>query len=248
MNIEKVLKDYKKGKIGLKKVISYLKDIPYKDIGNVKIDFHRRIRRGFPEVVFGEGKRLEDLKRIIKEYKKKKEELIITRLKKYVYEVLKRNFDELEYDEVAEILFLNRKRRKLKDSGILIITAGTSDIKVAEEARITCELFGYKVDTIYDIGVAGIHRVFGNLKKIRRAKILIVVAGMDGILPTIISGLTSSPVIAVPTSVGYGSNFKGLSSLLTMLNSCSPGIAVVNIDNGFGAGYFASIILKTVGK
>jgi len=248
MNIEKILKDYKNGRMGLKKVISYLKDIPYKDIGKVKIDFHRRIRRGFPEVVFGEGKDIEVLKNIIKEYKKKKEELIITRLKKDVYEVLRGNFDELEYDEVAEILFLNRKRRKLKDSGILIITAGTSDIKVAEEAKITCELFGYKVDTIFDIGVAGIHRIFGNLKKIRRAKILIVVAGMDGILPTIISGLTSSPVIAVPTSVGYGSNFKGLSSLLTMLNSCSPGIVTVNIDNGFGAGYFASLILKTLEK
>jgi len=242
--LKKSLMDFRRGKIGFKEMTYIIKNLPYKDIGTTKIDFHRIIRRGFPEVIFGIGKSFNNLKNILEEYEKQKEEAIITKADEKNFKKLKKFFKDITYIEKAGIIVLNRKRRRLRKTGILIITAGTSDVKIAEESSFTCELFGNKAEKLYDVGAAGIHRLFSNMNILMKARVIVVVAGMDGVLPTIVSGLVSVPVIAVPTSIGYGSNMKGLSALLTMLNSCSPGIAVMNIDNGFGAGYFASLIVN----
>ena len=238
--IKRLLQDVKKGKTDVERAFEELKVLPYEDMGFAKIDTHRSLRKGFPEVVFCEGKSLQQITDIFR--KRKNRGLVMgTRACRKTYNAVKKVRKDAVYSEKARIVFAGRKR-PLSGKKILITSAGTADIPVAEEAAVTAEMIGNPVERVYDIGVAGIHRVFKNHEKLVSANVLVVVAGMDGALASIVGGLVSRPVIAVPTSVGYGSSFKGLAPLLTMLNSCAPGVAVMNIDNGFGAGYMASLI------
>lgn len=214
------------------------------DLGFAKVDIDRQKRRGFSEVIYCPGKTKGQLKKITRTLIKNKQDLLFTKLDRYTFAYLKKSYPKLKYNALARIGYFLRKRRVSKSGQFVIISAGTSDIPVAEEAAVTLEVMGERVIRLYDVGVAGVHRIMHNLSIIRKATVIIVVAGMEGALASLISGLVSCPVVAVPTSCGYGANFGGLSALLTMLNSCSPGVAVVNIDNGFGAGYFASLINK----
>jgi len=215
----------------------------YSDLSFAKIDHHRQARKGFSEVVYCEGKTHVQVKRIIGNLLKKTDYVLLTRAKKPLYEHLKKYYPDVRYNETAKVIY--KKKRKTKNNKqVLILTAGTSDIPVAEEAKATLEVMGNKVKVVYDVGVAGIHRLFDKLGDISMSNVVIVVAGMEGALASVVAGLTDKPVIAVPTSVGYGANFKGIAPLLTMMNCCAPGVSVVNIDNGFGAGYFASLINK----
>lgn len=242
--INKVLRDLKKGRISLEKALCSLKDLPYKDLGFAKIDCHRSLRRGFPEVIFGKGKTIDEIVKIAKKIISHDGILLITRVEKKVFSKLKRLYPKIRYGEKAKIIYLRKRPPSPKDGTVLIITGGTADSPIAEEARVTLEVMGNKVETLYDVGVAGLHRILDKKSMLDKANVIIVVAGMEGALASVVSGLVSKPVIAVPTSVGYGASFEGIAPLLTMMNSCSPGIAVVNIDNGFGAGYFASLINK----
>lgn len=214
------------------------------DLGFAKLDIDRQSRRGFSEVVYCPGKTRQHLKKITQALIKNKQDLLLTKLDKDTYSHLKRSFPRLKYNSLARLGYLLKSRKTQQPGMAVVISAGTSDIPVAEEAAVTLEVMGNRLIRLYDVGVAGVHRLMQNLEVIRKAKVIIVVAGMEGALASLVSGLVSSPVIAVPTSCGYGANFGGLSALLTMLNSCSPGVAVVNIDNGFGAGYFASLVTK----
>ena len=214
------------------------------DLGFAKVDIERKKRRGFPEVIYCPGKERLQLKKISRELLNNKQDLLLTRLDKQTFSFLKKYIPRLQYSPQAKIGFLKQKRKALHKGFVAVISAGTSDLPVAEEAAVTLEVMGSRVKRLYDVGVAGVHRLMCNIDVIKNANVIVVVAGMEGALASIVSGLTSSAVIAVPTSCGYGANFGGLSALLTMLNSCSPGVAVVNIDNGFGAGYFASMINK----
>jgi len=219
----------------------------YEDIGFAKLDHHRAKRKGFPEVVFAQGKTPEQAARIMERLFKKSGVVMATRATGEVFKKVKALLPDAVYYKEARIISAG-KGLGTGDWGlgfISIITAGTADIPVAEEAAVTAELMGHKVDRIFDVGVAGIHRLMSNLKRIKKASVIIVVAGMEGALASVVAGLVDIPVIAVPTSVGYGASFKGLSALLTMLNSCAPGIATVNIDNGFGAAVMASTIIRS---
>jgi len=216
----------------------------YCDLGFAKVDIDRKKRRGFPEVIYCPGKAKEHLKKIARQLLKNKQDLLLTRLEKRAFSYLKKSFPRLRYNVCAKLGYQVKKQKNPPKGFVAVICAGTSDIPVASEAAATLEAMGNRTLALYDVGVAGVHRLAANLEKIRKAKVIIVVAGMEGALASLVSGLVSSPVIAVPTSCGYGASFKGLAALLTMLNSCSPGVVVVNIDNGFGAGYFASLINK----
>ena len=212
------------------------------DLGFVKLDTDRQKRRGFSEVIYCPGKSRKHLSKITQFLIKKNEDLLLTKLDQSTFVYLKKKFPRLKYNPLARIAFLPRKRKIFKKGMVLVISAGTSDIPIAEEAVVTLEVMGNRITKLYDVGVAGVHRLMHNLNILKEATVIVVVAGMEGALASLVSGLVSCPVIAVPTSCGYGANFSGLSALLTMLNSCSPGVVVVNIDNGFGAGYFASLI------
>lgn len=228
----------------------------YKDLGFSKVDLERAKLKGFPEVIFCQGKTPDQVLKIAQALQAKKQKVLATRASEKIYKILKNRFVNARYFEQARIITISNERVKQKNiiktksakkqtkGKILVITGGTADIPIAEEAAVTAEFMGSKIERLYDVGVAGLHRLLSNTNKIRNANVIIVVAGMEGALASVVSGLTSKPVIAVPTSIGYGASFKGIASLLTMLNSCSPGMVVVNIDNGFGAGYFASIINK----
>jgi len=240
--MKKVLQDYKNGKISLSEVLEKIKTLPYDNLGFAKVDSHRIVRKGYPETVFCPGKTLDQIKKIVETMAKRNHNILLTKAEKNVYNFLKKAFPDAEYNEVAKTIVIRKDNLKKGKGKILIVTAGTSDIPIAEEAFVTAEIMGNKVDKEYDVGVAGIHRLFDIKDKIFNANVIIVVAGMEGALASIIGGLTSKPVIAVPTSVGYGASFKGIAPLLTMMNSCSEGVVVVNIDNGFGAAYFASLI------
>ena len=244
MNTEKLLDDFKKGKIAKKAVLEKLKNLPFHDLGFAKVDNHRKLRKGFPEVLYCTGKTKEQIMKIIAEMDKHDSDILLTRADNRVFEAVKEKYKNALYNKKAGIIIIRKEKIKKKKGLVLIITAGTADIPVAEEAAVTAELLGNKVEKLYDVGVAGVHRLLSNRKRIEKANVLVVAAGMEGALPSVVSGLTSKPLIAVPTSVGYGSSFKGLSALLAMLNCCSPGVVVVNIDNGFGAGYFANLINK----
>jgi len=241
-NYSNVLKGVKSGRISVGGALKILKDLPYKDLGFAKIDFHRGLRRGFPEVVFGKGKKPAQIIKIAKKIAGHDGTLLITRTDRKVYRRIKKLYPKARFDEKSGAIYYAKKKIQKKEGLVLIVTAGTADQAVAEEARITLELMGNPVEALYDVGVAGIHRILYKKKTLEKAKIIIVIAGMEGALASVVSGLVSKPVIAVPTSVGYGASFGGIAPLLTMMNSCSPGIAVVNIDNGFGAAYFASMI------
>ena len=214
------------------------------DLGFAKLDTDRSKRRGFSEVIYCAGKEKSQLKKIIRQFLKHKQDLLLTKLDKDKFSYLKKALPKLKYNAQARLGYLVGKKVSLAKGNVAVVTAGTSDIPVAEEAVVTLEVMGNRVERLYDVGVAGVHRLMKNIDVLRGAKVIIVVAGMEGALASLVSGLVSCPVIAVPTSCGYGASFKGLAALLSMLNSCSPGVAVVNIDNGFGAGYFASLINK----
>ena len=238
----KLLKDLKSGRISLGRALRALKDLPYRDMGFAKIDNHRSLRRGFPEVVFGKGKTVEHIVKISRHIIGHDGILLVTRAPKQAYLKLKKIYPKVKFNERAGIISYRKSATAFKKGLVLIITAGTADLPVAEEARSTLELMGNRVEMLYDVGVAGLHRILHKKHLLEKAAVIIVIAGMEGALASVVSGLVSKPVIAVPTSVGYGASFGGIAPLLTMMNSCSPGIAVVNIDNGFGAAYFASMI------
>jgi len=220
-----------------------MSDKGFVDLGFARLDTLREKRRGLAEIIYAPRKTLPQLKKIIKEFKNHTNLLFISQLEENLSKALKKEFRNLKYFKEAKLAFLGRAKKE-KKGNVLVITAGTSDIKVAEEAAIFLELTGNRVERIYDVGVAGIHRLDPFKEKIKEAKAIIVVAGMEAALASIVSGLTPAPVIGVPTSVGYGAAFEGLAALLGMLNSCSPGVAVMNIDNGLGAGYFTHLINK----
>lgn len=242
--IKKLMELVRDGEKTVDEAIKELKFLPYEDIGYAKIDNHRSLRVGYPEVIYSEGKTFEQIQGIIEHMNSNDSvDILLTRLNKQIFIKLHEKFGELEYNEIARLGMI-RKTKGESIGNIVVATGGTSDIPIAEEAALTAEFFGNKVDRIYDVGVAGIHRLLSNYHRIHEAKVIVAVAGMDGALPSAIAGLASVPVIAVPTSVGYGASFGGVAALLTMLNSCATGVSVVNIDNGFGAGYLASIINK----
>jgi len=219
----------------------------YKKLGFATIDIEREKRCGFPEVIFCQGKTPQDTASIAKEILRHHKYLMATRADEKTYRAVKRVIRDAVYHKRARIITVDRRHKsecRIKPGLIVVITGGTSDIPVAEEARITAEMMGNRVETLYDVGVAGIHRILDHSQLIRKANVIIVVAGMEGALASVVGGLVDKPVIGVPTSVGYGAHFQGLAPLLTMLNSCAAGVAVVNIDNGFGAGYMASLINK----
>jgi NCAIR mutase (PurE)-related protein len=242
--LKQFLIDIKQGKINVDDGIDKLKDLPFENLGFAKIDNHRELRVGYPEVIYCEGKTIQQVSKIISYMMKKEVNILATRASKEMYEEVKKKCSIAKYNELARTITIEKKNISCTESYIAVVTGGTSDIPVAEEAAVTAEVLGNKVEKIYDVGVAGIHRLFNNLEKIRGARVIIAAAGMEGALASVIGGLVDKPVIAVPTSVGYGANFGGLSALLTMLNSCASGVSVVNIDNGFGAGYLASMINK----
>ncbi len=243
-----LLHDYKAGNVDEKTALEKLKDFsPYSSerLGFAEIDYGREIRQGFPEVIYAAGKTKEQLREIFKHlYKNSSGNLIATRANLEKYEFLKDDIPDAKFDEISKMIYVDRDESIIRDESkkILILTAGTSDMPVAEEARLTAYLWGNAVGTCYDCGVAGIHRLFAHIKEIQSANVLIVIAGMEGALASVVGGLTAAPVIAVPTSVGYGASFNGLAALLAMLNSCAAGVSVVNIDNGFGAGVLAAKI------
>ncbi len=240
--LEKLLIQVQKGELSPKDALKILKDFPYEDLNFAKIDHHRELRRGFPEIVFGAGKTDAQILKIAEAILRKGSNLLITRVEPKVYTKIKKQIPKARYNSLAKAIYLKQKNPPPGKGRIVIITAGTSDIPVAEEAAVTCEILGNEIDKIYDIGVAGLHRLFGELGTIKKARVIITAAGMEGALPSVIAGITEVPIIAVPTSVGYGTSFKGIAALLAMLNSCPGGLAVVNIDNGFGAAYIASLI------
>ncbi|MBL7069327.1 MAG: nickel pincer cofactor biosynthesis protein LarB [Candidatus Omnitrophica bacterium] len=240
-SIKRLLKRLSSKSISVKEAYGILCDLPYKDIGFAKIDSHRMIRRGFPEVIFCRKKTPQQVEGILKAVYGKNKALILSHASERLFKGLKKNYKGLLYNRLARMIYQGGIKPKGKKR-VLIVTGGTSDLPIAEEARLTLSLMGNSVSILSDVGVAGIHRLLGNKKRLLEANVIVVIAGMEGALASVVSGLVSKPVIAVPTSVGYGANFKGIAPLLTMLNSCSPGIGVVNIDNGFGAGYLASLI------
>ncbi|WP_024831555.1 nickel pincer cofactor biosynthesis protein LarB [Ruminiclostridium josui] len=243
-DLKKLLEDVKNGSIDVEHAYKEIKNLPYEDLGFAKVDHHRAIRNGYPEVIYCEGKTINQIVEIVERLMEKNNNILATRASREVYDAISEITCDAEYHRDARIVVIKRKKIIVSEKEIAVITAGTSDIPVAEEAAITAEVLGNKVNRIYDVGVAGIHRLLSKMDVISRANVIIVVAGMEGALASVVGGLVDKPVIAVPTSVGYGANFGGLSALLTMLNSCASGIGVVNIDNGFGAGYLASNINK----
>jgi NCAIR mutase (PurE)-related protein len=241
-SVEKLLKDVREGRLAVDDAMRLLKSLPFEDLGFAKIDTHRDLRRGFPEVIFCQGKSIEQIVKIVEKVSHHDDTVIASRASREVYEAIHKIKPGAEYFETARIVLVGKKRKVKTQNIIAVISAGTSDIPVAEEAAVTAEILGHPVERLYDIGVAGVHRLLSNRETIFKANVLVVVAGMEGALASVIGGLVDRPLIAVPTSVGYGASFEGLAALLSMLNSCAPGVVTVNIDNGFGAGYFACLI------
>lgn len=241
--LQQVLADVRDGKVSVAKAIKQIREQGFEDVGFARIDHARQSRCGFPEIIFAERKEPEQIAIIAKKILANGDPLLITRLDEVKFRILKKKIPKLQYNSQAHTAFIYKTAPKT-NSGLLIVTAGTSDIPVAEEAATTCEALGYLPERLYDAGVAGIHRLLGHSHKLVDAKVIIVVAGMEGALPSVIAGLVDVPVIAVPTSVGYGTAFGGIAALLSMLNSCSSGVTVVNIDNGFGAAVAAVKMLK----
>ena len=242
-DLEKLLQKVQQRKLPIAQALARLRDLPFEDLGFAKIDHHRALRQGFPEVVMGQGKRAKDIATIVRVMQRRKSNVLVTRLDDEKIAQLKRYRLGLQIHAAAHCATWSAKPIRVTGKGtILVVSAGTSDIPVAEEAAVTATMMGNKVERLYDVGVAGIHRLLGNRATLDAAAVLIVVAGMEGALPSVVAGLVAKPVIAVPTSIGYGASFHGLSALLGMLNSCAAGVTVVNIDNGFGAGFAASLI------
>jgi NCAIR mutase (PurE)-related protein len=243
-----LLKQVHDGKIDIDEAIEKLRHLPFEDLGFACLDHHRQIRRGFPEVIFCPGKTTEQIIKIFESLAARGNNVLATRAEQHVFEALAstKKFPKARYERSARAIMLEQKKLKPSKSAIPIVTAGTADLPVASEAKVTAEIMGQRTELICDVGVAGLHRLFKHLPKLQRANVVIVVAGMEGALASVVGGLVSCPVIAVPTSVGYGSSFEGLSALLTMLNSCAAGVTAVNIDNGFSAAVTASLINKKI--
>ncbi len=246
MEIDKLkylLNQFKSGETDLEQTLNTLKQLPFEDLGFAKVDHHRALRTGYPEVVFCQGKTPEHVEKIYQALERQNDTILLTRAEPELFERLYKIDNRLQYNELGRTISLEEKGRK-KIGHVLIISAGTADIPVAEEAAVTASISGAKVERLYDCGVAGIHRLLAQNEKIQTARCIVAVAGMEGALPSVVGGLAACPVIGVPTSVGYGSHLGGLTPMLTMLNSCAPNITVVNIDNGFGAGFSAAMINK----
>jgi hypothetical protein len=243
-DLEKLLNEIRNGTRSIEEALEALKSFPYTDLGYARVDHHREMRTGYPEIIYCAGKTAIQVAGIFKAMIENGSNVMGTRATPEMYEEVRRIAQDAVFFSEARITSVTRKPLEIPDSSIAVITAGTSDIPVAEEAAVTAELLGNKVVRIYDAGVAGIHRLVDKLPEIRKCRVIIVIAGMEGALASVVGGLVDKPVIAVPTSVGYGANFGGLSALLAMLTSCSSGVTVVNIDNGFGAGFSASMINK----
>lgn len=244
-NIKKLLRKVQKGELTPEEALQDFKDLPYKDLGYAKVDIHRTIRCGFPEVIFCPGKTPAQVLNITDQIIKNGVDLLATHADKEIYNHIAKKHKAARYNEIARTIVIRKSGKKKKNGLILIITAGTSDIPVAEEAKETAEIMGNNVKVLYDVGVAGIHRLLKNKKEISAARVIIVVAGMEGALASVVGGMVDRPVIGVPTSIGYGASFNGIAPLLAMLNSCAANVTVVNIDNGFGAAYVASLINNT---
>jgi len=241
ISIKEALEELRDGKRDIESVLELLGE-HYEDLGYAKIDSTREQRVGYPEVIYCEGKSLGQIRGIVSSMLKGESNILATRADEGTYHSIKDICNEAVYNETARTVTINRKKIECPKTYISVVTAGTADLPVAEEAIETAKILGNEVRLFADVGVAGLHRLMNNLADIKKAKVIIVVAGMDGALPSVLGGLVGKPVIAVPTSVGYGASFKGLSALLSMLNSCAGGVCVMNIDNGFGAGYLASMI------
>ena len=242
-NLTRVLSMVAKGSLPVDKAVKQLATLSFENIDFAQIDHHRSLRKGFPEVIFGQGKTSSQIIGIMEKMFVHEESILVTRLEKEKADKITLTFPDAQYFQDAKFLRLQKKAPKITGIGnILILSAGTSDIPVAQEAFLTAQAMGNKVESVFDVGVAGIHRLFAHEKQILNSTVLVVVAGMEGALPSVVAGMVKAPVIAVPTSIGYGTSFGGMAALLGMLNSCSSNIAVVNIDNGFGAGYMASTI------
>ncbi len=248
MDTQEILQKVKSGDLSVEEAEAYLKRAPFEDLGYAKLDTHRKIRTGFPEVVFCQGKTDDQLLEIFGKLYEEEGQVLGTRAAKEQYEMLKETYPDIQYDEVSRIVKIEPKKKDdstenaEKAGKIVVLSAGTADMPVAEEAAQVAEYFGANVERVYDVGVSGLHRLLSQLDVIQDANCVIAVAGMEGALASVAGGLVDVPVIAVPTSVGYGASMNGLSALLTMINSCANGVAVVNIDNGFGAGYIAAQI------
>jgi len=241
--LKHLLENVRSGQLDVDTALANLRSLPYENLdGFATLDHHRALRNGFPEVVFGQGKQPEQVLAIARSLAERSDKVLVTRVDSAMAETVRAGMPELTYHSLPRLLVLDRSAPTEKRPGILVVTAGTADMPVAEEAAMTAELMNNAVERLYDVGVAGIHRLLSQVERLWQARVIIVVAGMDGALPSVVGGLVSAPVIAVPTSVGYGASFGGLAALLTMLNSCATGVGVVNIDNGFGAGFLASSI------
>lgn len=232
----------KNGSLSEDDAIAQLKKLPYEDLGFARVDHHRALRTGTPEVIFSQGKTFEQVRDIAERLHHNNRLILATRATEDLYDYLLNSFDSIGYNRHARIITIGEFPEPATDKYVLVLTGGTSDIPFAEEAALTAEAMGSPVKRLFDVGITGVHRLLSHMDILTEANVVVAAAGMEGALPTLAAGLVSRPVIAIPTSVGYGANFGGLSALLTMINSCAPGVAVVNIDNGFGAGYLASII------
>ncbi len=238
-SLQRLLEEVQAGAIPVGEALDRLRDLPYQDLGFANLDHHRELRQGFPEVLFCQGKTLEQVQQIARAALAKHDCLLATRATPEVYEALRGIEPSAEYHPAARTAVIRRGPPRPRIGRVLILTAGTADIPVAEEAAVTAGVLGSACETLYDVGVAGIHRLLDRRDRLAAARVIVAVAGMDGVLPSVVGGLTDRPVVAVPTSVGYGAHFGGVAPLLTMLNACAAGVAVVNIDNGFGAGVLA---------
>jgi NCAIR mutase (PurE)-related protein len=241
-SIRKLFDEVRSGKLAPDEAVERLRHLPFEDLGFAKVDHHRALRAGLPEVIFGQGKTPAQLAKIFFKLAQHADNVLATRASKEQFAAVKKKVRKAEYREAAKAIVLQRDRKKQGKGMIAVVSAGTSDIPVAEEAVVTAEIMGNDVERLYDVGVAGIHRLLANRNTLTRARVVIVCAGMEGALPSVVGGLVGVPVIAVPTSVGYGAAFKGVAALLGMMNSCASNVSVVNIDNGFGGGYVASLI------
>jgi NCAIR mutase (PurE)-related protein len=241
-SIRKLFEQVREGKLSPDEGVECLRHLPFEDLGFAKVDHHRALRNGMPEVIFGQGKTPAQMASIFSRLAKHGGNILATRASEQQFAAVKKKISKAEYRPLARAIVLQRDKKKYGKGIIAVVSAGTSDIPVAEEALVTAEVMGNEVEHLYDVGVAGIHRLMANRASLTRAGVVIVCAGMEGALPSVVGGLVGVPVIAVPTSVGYGAAFKGLAALLGMMNSCASNVSVVNIDNGFGAGYVAALI------
>jgi len=243
--LSKLLRDVKAGRVAVGEAVERLRTLPFEDLGFAKVDHHRELRTGFPEVIYCAGKTVAQVIEIGQRIVVRNHVALATRCSPEMYEAARKVFPEVECHETARVMVIGRPpKASPRAKPVAVVSAGTADAPAAEEAAVTAQTMGCRVERIYDVGVAGLHRLLRHGQKLREARCIIVVAGMEGALASVVGGLVSVPVVAVPTSVGYGASFEGLSALLTMLNSCAAGVTVVNIDNGFGAGYFAALLVR----